>query len=108
MDVAVNSSLGLTEGKEPKIEAAKRLLHRQSLRRIWTMMSLVSLSLGFSAFGVLIIANRQRADLNGSGESFDAAIGGVGGLVIGVCFLVAACLALNYRALETGWKPILH
>ena len=56
-------------------------------------MSLVSLSLGFSVFGILIIVNRHRADLNGpSGESFVAAVGGIGGLLIGICFLVTACL----------------
>ena len=39
------------------------------------------------------VVNRHRADLNGSfGDSFVAAIGGIGGLVIGIGFLVAACL----------------
>ena len=93
MDDPFNSSLGFAEGTEPKTETSERLFHRQLLRRIWTMMSLVSLSLGFSVFGVLIIVNRHRADLNGpSGESFVAAVGGIGGLLIGICFLVTACL----------------
>jgi hypothetical protein len=93
MDVPFNSSLGFAEGTEPKTETCERLFHRQPLRKIWTMMSLVSLSVGFSVFGFLIIANRHRADLNGpTGESFVAAIGGIGGLTIGICFLVAACL----------------
>jgi hypothetical protein len=93
-------------------------------------MSLVSLSLGFSAFGILIFVNRHRAEMNGaSGDSFVAAVGGIGGLVIGVCFLVAACL--HWRTIsgpswvegakhshyfqvvpvahpDTGWKPMLH
>jgi hypothetical protein len=71
---------------------SERLFQRQLLRRIWTMMSLVSLSLGFSVFGVLIIVHRHQAELNGSsGESFVAAVGGIGGLLIGMCFLVATC-----------------
>jgi hypothetical protein len=32
-------------------------------------MSLVSLSLGFSLLGILIIVNRHRADLNGPPET---------------------------------------
>ena len=37
--------------------------------------------------------NRHRADLNGpSGDSFVAAVGGIGGLIIGIGFLVGACL----------------
>ena len=96
MDVPFNSSLGFAESTGPKTETYEPFFHQQLLRRIWTMMSLVSLSLGFSAFGVLIIVNRHRADLNGcSGESFVAAVGGIGGLLIGMCFLVAACFYWN-------------
>jgi hypothetical protein len=93
MDVSYNSSLGFAEGTEPKTETSARLFHRQAFRKIWTTMSLVSLSLGFTVFGILIILNRHRADLNGpSGDSFVAALGGIGGLAIGICFLVAAFL----------------
>ena len=93
MNIPFNSSLGFAEETETNTEKSERLFHRRLLRNIWTTMSLVSLSLGFSVFGILIIVNRHRADLNGhSGDSFVVAVGGVGGLVIGICFLVAACL----------------
>src|SRR5580692_4010305 len=89
----VSSNLGFAQGTRPKTETFERLFHRQPLRKIWTTMSLVSLSLGFSLLGILIIVNRHRADLNGpSGDSFVAAVGGIGGLVVGVFFLVTACL----------------
>jgi hypothetical protein len=93
MDVSLNSSLEFEQDTTPKPETSEWLFHRQSLRRLCTTMSLVSLSLGFSVFGILIIVNRHRADLNGtSGDSFVAVVGGIGGLAIGTCFLVAACL----------------
>jgi hypothetical protein len=96
MDAPFNSSFGVAESTGPKTEMSARLFDRQPLRRIWTMMSLVSLSLGFSVFGILIIVNRHRADLNGpSGDSFVAAVGGIGGLLIGTGFLVAACFHWN-------------
>jgi hypothetical protein len=91
MDVASNP--GFAQGTGPKNETSARLFHRQPLGKIWTTMSLFSLSLGFSLLGILIIVNRHRADLNGpSGESFVAVVGGIGGLVIGVFFFVTACL----------------
>jgi hypothetical protein len=96
MDVPFKSILGFAQGAGPKTETSERLLQRQTLRRIWTTVSLANLSLGFSVFGILIVLNRHRADLNGpSGDSFVAAIGGIGGLVIGIVFLVAACLHLR-------------
>ena len=89
----VSSNLGFAQGTRPKTETFERLFHRQPLRKIWTTMSLVSLSLGFSALGILIIVNRHRADLNGpSGDNFVAVVGGIGGLVVGIFFLVTACL----------------
>jgi hypothetical protein len=93
MDIPFKSRLGFDQDAGPKTETSERLLRRQALRGIWTTVSLVHLSLGFSVFGILIVINRHRADLNGpSGDSFVAAIGGIGGLVIGIGFLVAACL----------------
>jgi hypothetical protein len=92
----VSSNFGIAQGTGPKNETSERLFHRQPLRKIWTTMSLVSLSLGFSLLGILIIVNRHRADANGpSGESFVTAVGGLGGLVIGVFFLVTAFLHWN-------------
>jgi hypothetical protein len=79
MDVLFKSRLGFAQGVGPKTETFERILQQRTLRRIWTAISLVNLSLGFSAFGILIVVNV-------------AAIGGLGGLVIGIGFLVAACL----------------
>ena len=102
MDVPFKCRLGFAQDAGPKTETPERLLQRQALRRIWTTVSLVNLSLGFSAFGILIVLNRHRADLNGPyGDSFVAAIGGIGGLVIGVGFLVAACL--HWRKGSANW-----
>jgi hypothetical protein len=93
MDVPFKSRLGFAQGAQPKTEMFERLLRRQTFRRVWTTISLVNLSLGFSVFGILIVVNRHRADLNGpSDDSFVAAVGGIGGLVIGIGFLVAAYL----------------
>jgi hypothetical protein len=101
MDVC--SNLGFAQGTGPKNETSERLFYRQPLRKIWTTMSLVSLSLGFSVLGILIIVNRHRADLNGpSGDSFVAAVGGIGGLVIGVFFLVIACLHWSISSGPSG------
>jgi hypothetical protein len=48
-------------------------------------MSLVSLCLGFSVFGMLIIVNRHQADPNGlSGDSFVATAGGIGAMISGL------------------------
>jgi hypothetical protein len=93
MDAPSNFSLGFAEGTGPKTETPPRLFDRQSFRQIWTATSLVTLSLGFSVFGILIIVNRHQANLDGlSGDSLVATAGGIGGLAIGICFLVAACL----------------
>jgi hypothetical protein len=102
MDVPFKCRLGFAQDAGPKTETSERLLRRQALRRIWTMVSLVNLSLGFSVFGILIVLNRHRADLNGpSGDSFVVAIGGIGGLVIGIGFLVAAYL--HWRKGSASW-----
>jgi hypothetical protein len=92
MDAPYNFSLGFAHGKEPKIETPAQLLNRQTLQKISTGMSLISLTLGFSVFGLLIIVNRHQADLNGlCGESFLATVGGIGAILVGTAFLVAAC-----------------
>jgi hypothetical protein len=62
-----------------------------------TGVSLISLCLGFSIVGMLIIVNRYQADLNGlSGESSVATAGGIGAILVGMAFLVAACLHWNF------------
>jgi uncharacterized integral membrane protein len=56
-------------------------------------MSLVSLALGFWVFAMLIIINRPQAELKGlSGGSSVAIVGGIGAFLVGMVFLVAACV----------------
>ncbi len=72
-------------------------------------MSLVSLSLGFSVFGILIILNRHRADLNGlSGDSFAATAGGISAILVGIAFLVAVGLHLSACARHSAAPPVGH
>jgi hypothetical protein len=104
MDATYNFSLGLAQGRESKIETPNRLFNRQTLQMISTGVSLVSLSLGFSIFGILIIVNQHQADLNDlSGNSSCATVGGIGAILVGAAFLVAACLHWRCCALPV-WK----
>jgi hypothetical protein len=58
-----------------------------------------SLSLGFSIFGMLIIVKRHQADLDGlCGGSSVATVGGIGAILVGTAFLVAACLHWRFCA----------
>jgi hypothetical protein len=59
MDATHNFNLGFAQGTESK----------QPLQEICTGMSLVSLCLGFSVFGMLIIVNRHQAGPNGDESS---------------------------------------
>jgi len=94
MDATYNFSLGFAQGREPKTGTPNRLLfNRQTLQMISTGVSLVSLSLGFSIFGILIIVNPHQADLNDlSSNRFFATLGGVGAILVGAAFLVAGYL----------------
>jgi hypothetical protein len=60
MGATYNFSLGFAQGTESKAKTPDRLLKRQPLQEICTGMSLVSLCLGFSVFGMLIIVNRHQ------------------------------------------------
>ena len=67
--------------------------------KISTGMSLISLSLGFSIFGMLIIVNRHQADLDGlCGGSSVATVGGIGAILVGTALLVATCLHWRFCA----------
>jgi hypothetical protein len=67
----------------------------QALQMISTRVSLVSLALGFSIFGMVIIVNQHQADLNGlSGSSSFAMFGGIAAILVGTVFLVAARVAI--------------
>jgi hypothetical protein len=99
MGATHNFNLGFAQGTESKAKTLDRLHKRQPLQEICTGMSLVSLCLGFSVFGMLIIVNRHQADPNGfSGDSFVATAGGVGAMLVGMAFLVAACLHWRFCA----------
>jgi hypothetical protein len=93
MDATYNFSLGIAEGRESETARPNRLFDRRTLQMISTGVSLVSLFLGFSGFGILIIVHRYQAELHDlSGGSFFATLGGVGAVLLGTVFLVAACL----------------
>ena len=93
MDATSNFSLRFAQASESKVKMTDRLFNRQTLLRIGTGMSLFSLALGFAVLGMLIIVNRDQADLNGfSGGSFIAMVGGISAILVGMAFFVAACL----------------
>ena len=102
MDATYNFSLGFAQGKESKTKTPNRLFNQEALQTISTGVSLMSLSLGFSIFGILIIVNQHQADLNDlSGNSSLATIvGGIAAILVGTTFLVAACL--HWRFLRTS------
>jgi hypothetical protein len=93
MDFTHNFSLGFAQGTELKANAADPWPKRQTLQQISTATSLVSLSLGFLIVGMLIIMNRNQADVNGlTGGNPVALAGGISAMLIGTAFLVAAYL----------------
>ena len=85
-------ALRFAEGSDAKTEKPQR----QALQSVAIGISLVSLAVGFSVRGILIILNRHQADLNDlGGGSAVAMIGGISALLVSAVFLVAACL--NWR-----------
>jgi hypothetical protein len=77
MDAATNFRLGVDERSKAKTETPKRPI----LQRIATGMSLVSLAVGFSILGALIIMKRDFAELNGVADG--SSIATVGGITAG-------------------------
>ena len=61
MDASTNFSLRFAQAPESKARVPKVLTKRQALERTVTGLSLISQAPGL---GMLIIANRHRADLN--------------------------------------------
>jgi hypothetical protein len=107
MDATSNFSLRFAQASESKAGTEVRLLERQTLERIATELSLISQALGFSIFGTLIIANRHQADLdNFAGGSFLAMVGGIGAILVGTAFLVAACLYWRFCARRSAGLPV--
>ena len=102
MDATYNFRLGFAQGTESKTKTPGRLSNQQALQMISTGLSLISLSLGFSIFGILIIVNQHHAELNDlSGHSSLATVGGGGAILVGAAFFVAACL--HWRFLRTSF-----
>ena len=107
MDATANFSLRFARASDSKAETTDRLLSRQTLQRISTGMSLVSLALGFWVFAMLIIINRHQAELNGlSGGSSVAMVGGIGAFLVGTVFLVAAGLHWRFCARHPAALPV--
>jgi hypothetical protein len=99
MNAASNLSLEFAPLSESKIKTLGRLLNRQTVQRIASATSLISQGAGFSVVGMLIIMNRHQSDLNGlSGGSSVAMAGGVGAILVGTVFLVAACSYCRFCA----------
>jgi len=87
------SALRFAPASESKVETPDWFLSRQTLQRISTGLSLISLALGFWGFAMLIFINRHQAELNGlSGGSSVAMVGAIGASLVGTVFLVTACL----------------
>jgi hypothetical protein len=107
MDATANFSLRFARASESKVETTDWLLSRQVLQRIATRMSLVSEAIGFSVLGILIIANRHQADLNGlPGGSSIAMVGGISAVLVGTVFLFAACLHWRFCARRNVALPV--
>jgi hypothetical protein len=107
MDATANFSLRFARASESKAHTTDWFLSRQTLQRISTGMSLVSLALGFWAFAMLIIINRHQAELNGlSGGSSFAMVGGIGAFLVGTVFLGAACFHWRFCASHPATLPV--
>jgi hypothetical protein len=73
---------------KPESRNGRLVFSRQTLQRIATGMSLVSLALGFWVFAMMIIINRPQAELNClSGGSSVAMVGGIGAILVSTVFL---------------------
>jgi hypothetical protein len=107
MDATANFSLRFTRASESKVETTNWVLSRQTLQRISTGMSLISLALGFWVFAMLIFINRHQAELNGlSGGSSIAIVGGIGASLVGTVFLVVACLHWRFCVRQPVALPV--
>ena len=69
-------------------------------------MCLLGEAIGFSILGILILMNRNQADLNGFsvGSSF-AMVGGIGAFLVGTVFLGAACFHWRFCASHPATLP---
>jgi hypothetical protein len=107
MDAIANFSLRFTRASESKVETTDWVLSRQMLQRTATRSSLVGEAIGFLVLGILIIINRHQADLNGlAGGSAVAMVGGIGALLVGAAFFIAACVHCRFCARHPVPLPV--
>jgi hypothetical protein len=77
------------------------------LQRIATRLSLVGEAIGFSILGMMIMLNRNQADLNGlGGGSAVAMIGGISAVLVSSVFLVAAYVHWIYCTRHPAALPV--
>jgi len=107
MDATANFSPSFARVSDSNVETADWVLSRQMLQRIATRISLVGEAIGFSILGMLIMLNRNQADLNGlgNGSSF-AMVGGIGAFLVGTVFLGAACIHWRFCAKHPATLPV--
>jgi ABC-type multidrug transport system permease subunit len=99
MNATSTFSLRFAPVSESKNETLDRLLNRLTLQRIASAASLISQAIGFFVVGMLIIVNRHQSDLNGlSSDSSVAIAGGIGAILVGTVFLIAACFYFRFCA----------
>jgi hypothetical protein len=107
MDTTSNFSRRFARVSESKVENPDWLVSRKTLQGISTAMSLISLALGFWVFAILILIYRHQAELNGlSGGSSFAVVGGIIAILVGVVFVVAACLHCRFCARHSAAPPV--
>ena len=73
---------------QPNRQPEFRMRTQKRLEKISTTISLLGLALGFSALGLLIVAKEHDG-----GASIT---GGILGILVGLAFLIAACLHWKY------------
>jgi hypothetical protein len=99
MNETSTSSLAFAPVSERKIGTLDGLLKRQTLQRIAGATSLISQAIGFFVVGMLIIVNPFESDPNGLSDGSSVAMaGGIGAILVGTVFLVAACFYCRFCA----------
>jgi len=107
MDASYDFSLRPFPASDSRIETPDRLLSRQPLQRIATRMALISQAIGFLIVGILIIMNRNQADLNSLGGGTPVAmIGGISAILVGTVFLFATYLHWRFCARHSAELPV--
>jgi ABC-type multidrug transport system permease subunit len=97
MNATSTFSLRFAPASASKNETLDRLLNRATLQRIGSAASLISQAIGFFVVGMLIIVNRNQSELNVLSAGSPVAIaGGIGAILVGTVFLIAACFYCRF------------